>query len=379
MADDRIFLSPPHMSGRELEYVQGAFASNWIAPVGPDVDAFERAFAETIGVEHAAALSSGSAALHLALLLLGVGPGDEVFVSTFTFAASVNPIVYLGARPVFIDSELISWNMDPALLEMALADRAKTGTLPKAVMVVHIYGQSADMDPIMAVCDRYGVPVIEDATEALGASYRSKAPGTMGRFGAFSFNGNKIITTSGGGMLVSSDGDAIRHARKLATQARDPAPHYQHSEIGYNYRLSNILAAIGRGQLEALSERVEARRRNFAWYERALGDTPGIGFQPEAPWGLHTRWLSCITIDAAAFGADRETVRLALEAANIESRPLWKPMHQQPIFADAEFYGGAVADDLFDRGLCLPSGSSLDESRLNRVVAAIRRSSKPVA
>lgn len=360
------------MSGEELRNVERAFLSNWIAPVGPDVDAFEREFAAITGAEYAAALSSGTAALHLALLLLGVGPGDDVFVSTFTFAASVNPIVYLGARPVFIDSELESWNMDAGLLADALARQAAIGMLPKAVMVVHIYGQSADMDAVLATCARYDVPVIEDATEALGASYRGRAPGTMGRCGAFSFNGNKIVTTSGGGMLISDDGDFIRHARKLATQARDAAPHYEHSEIGYNYRLSNILAAIGRGQLAVLDDRIRARRRNFAFYQRGLDGLPGIGFQPEAPWGTHTRWLSCITINPELFGADREQVRLVLEAQNIESRPLWKPVHQQPVFAGAETYGGRVSDQLFDTGLCLPSGSALTDEQLGRVVRAIR-------
>lgn len=372
MAADRIFLSPPHMGGQELALVQGAFAANWIAPVGPDVDAFEREFTEATGCGHAVALSSGTAALHLALILEGVGPGDDVFVSTFTFSASVNPIVYQGARPVFIDSEVTSWNMDPVLLERALADRANTGTLPKAVMVTHIYGQSADLDPIMAACERYGVTLIEDAAEVLGATYKGRAPGTFGTFGGFSFNGNKIITTSGGGMLTSHDGDAIAHARKLATQARDPAPHYEHTEIGYNYRLSNILAAIGRGQLLVLDDRVEARRRNFDFYVDALGDVPGIGFMPEAPWGRHTRWLSCVTIDPARFGADREAVRLALEAENIEARPVWKPMHRQPVFSSSTVYGGSVADGLFAQGLCLPSGSSLTSANLERVVEVIR-------
>jgi dTDP-4-amino-4,6-dideoxygalactose transaminase len=372
-AEPRIYLSPPHMSGRELGYVQDAFATNWIAPLGPHVDAFEREFAALVGTGHAAALSSGTAALHLALILLGVGPGDEVLVSTLTFSASANPIVYLGARPTFIDSEPTSWNMDPALLREALATRAREGKLPKAVVVVHLYGQSANLTPIRAACDDYDVPLIEDAAEALGATYGDRAPGTLGRLGFYSFNGNKVITTSGGGMLVSDDGDLIAHARKLATQARDAAPHYQHSEIGYNYRLSNVLAAIGRGQLTVLEERVAARRRNFAFYARTLGDLPGIAFMPEAPWGRHARWLSCITIDPAAFGTDRETVRLALEAENIEARPVWKPMHRQPIFAACPTIGGAVAETLFERGLCLPSGSSLTASDLARVTEVIRR------
>jgi len=369
----RIHLSPPHMSGHERTLVQEAFDTNWIAPVGPHVDAFEREFCATVGASHAVALSSGTAALHLALLLQGVGPGDDVLVSTFTFAASVNPIVYLGARPVFMDSERTSWNMDPALLEAALAERASRGRRPKAVVVVHLYGQSADLDPIVEACARYDVPLVEDAAPAVGALYSGPAPGTFGRAGAFSFNGNKIITTAGGGMLVSDDAALIAHARKLATQARDPAPHYEHSEIGYNYRLSNVLAAIGRGQLMVLEERVAARRRNFDDYRRALGDIPGIDFAPEPPHGRHTRWLTCVTFDPDLCGTDRETVRLALEDENIESRPLWKPMHRQPAFAGCDYYGGSVSDDLFAHGLCLPSGSDLTLDDVERVIEVIRR------
>lgn len=369
---NRIYLSSPHMGGMEQEFVADAFATNWVAPLGPHVDAFEREFAEMVGARHAAALSSGTAALHLALQLAGVGPGDEVLVSTLTFSASVNPILYLGATPVFIDSERESWNLDPALLEEALAARAARGRLPRAVVVVHLYGQSANLGPILAACERYGVPVVEDAAEALGATYHGRAPGTLGRAGIYSFNGNKIITTSGGGMLVSDDAALIAHARKLATQARDPAPHYEHSEIGYNYRLSNVLAAIGRGQLRVLEERVQARRRNFDFYVAALGDLPGLEFMPEAPWGRHTRWLTCVTLDPEHPGADREAVRLALEAEQIEARPVWKPMHLQPVFARYERVGGAVAEDLFRRGLCLPSGSNLGEAELARVVSAVR-------
>jgi dTDP-4-amino-4,6-dideoxygalactose transaminase len=366
-----VYLSPPHMGGREQELVAEAFASNWIAPLGPFVARFEEEFAARVGVAHALALSSGTAALHLALMEAGVGPGDEVLVSTFTFAATVNPILYVGATPVLIDSEPVSWNMDPGLLEDALARRAAAGRLPKAVILVHLYGQTADLDPIVALCDRYGVILIEDAAEALGASYRGRAPGGFGRSGVFSFNGNKIITTSGGGMLVSDDGDLIAHARKLATQARDPAPHYEHSEIGYNYRLSNILAAIGVAQLEVLEDRVQTRRRNFDYYRVALADLPGIEFMPEAPWGRHTRWLTCITVDPAAFGADREALRLTLEARGIEARPLWKPMHMQPVYARYEAVGGQVSEALFERGLCLPSGSSLTSEQLERVVDAV--------
>lgn len=368
----KMYLSSPHMSGREQDFVREAFDTNWIAPLGPHVDAFEREFCAVVGVGHAAALSSGTGALHLALHLLGVGQGDEVLVSSLTFSASVNPILYVGARPTFIDSERVSWNMDPELLRSTLKERAHSGRLPKAVIVVHLYGQSADLDPILAACDEFGVPLIEDAAEALGALYKGRSPGTFGRLGFYSFNGNKIITTSGGGMLVSDDEALIAHARKLATQSRDPAPHYEHSEIGYNYRLSNVLAGIGRGQLEVLEERVAARRHNCAYYARALGDLPGIDFMPEAEWGRHTRWLTCITIDPAAFGADRDTVRLALEAENIEARPVWKPMHLQPIFADYHCVGGSVAEDLFVHGLCLPSGSNLSEADLDRVIGVIR-------
>jgi dTDP-4-amino-4,6-dideoxygalactose transaminase len=379
LSPQRIYLSPPHMSGREQGYLQEVFQSNWIAPLGPQVDAFEREFAAAVGAPHALALNSGTAALHLALRLVGVSPGDEVLVSTLTFAASANPIVYLGACPIFIDSERTSWNMDPALLARTLDARASAGRLPKAVVLVHLYGQSADISPILAACDRHGVPLVEDAAEALGATYRGRAPGTFGRAGIFSFNGNKIITTSGGGMLVSADDDLIAHARKLATQARDPAPHYEHSEIGYNYRLSNVLAAIGRGQLEVLRERVVARRRNYEHYCRALSDLPGIVFMPEAPWGQATRWLTCMTIDPARFGADRETVRLALERENIEARPVWKPMHLQPVFVRYERVGGSVSAELFDRGLCLPSGSNLTDSDLARVVTIVRSSFRTIA
>jgi len=375
MNPNRVFLSPPHLSGLEEQYVANAFATNWITPLGPHVDEFEKEFAAAVGAEHAVALSSGTAAIHLALLLAGVGPGDEVLVSTLTFVASVNPIVYLGATPVFIDSDRASWNMDPALLEEALDVRARRGRLPRAVVVVHLYGQSADLDAIAAVCARYGVALIEDAAEALGATYRGRAPGTTGITGVFSFNGNKIITTGGGGMLVSADRSLIAHARKLATQARDPAPHYEHSEMGFNYRLSNVLAAIGRGQLRVLSERVAARRRNFAFYSAALGDMPGIEFMPEAPWGTHARWLTTLTIDPDEFGADTETVRLALEAEGIEARPVWKPMHLQPLYAHAPVVGGAIANDLFARGLCIPSGSNLTEIDRERVAAVVRRTS----
>jgi pyridoxal phosphate-dependent aminotransferase EpsN len=373
MTSKRVFLSSPHLSGLEEQFVADAFATNWVTPLGPHVDAFEVEFAAAVGARYAVALSSGTAALHLGLLLAGVGPGDEVLVSTLTFVASVNPIVYLGATPVFIDSERSSWNMDPALLEEALDARARRGRLPKAVVLVHLYGQSADLDAISAACSRHGVPLIEDAAEALGASYKGRPPGTSGVSGVFSFNGNKIITTAGGGMLVSADEALIAHARKLSTQARDPAPHYEHSEVGYNYRMSNVLAAIGRGQLRVLGDRVAARRRNFAFYREALGDIPGIEFMPEAPWGTHTRWLTTLTIDPEEFAADREDIRRALDAEGIEARPVWKPMHLQPLYAQSPIVGRGVADDLYARGLCLPSGSNLTETDLERVVTVIRR------
>ena len=368
---NRVYLSSPHMTGLERQYVQDAFDTNWIAPLGPHVDGFEREFCAAIGSQHAAALSSGTGALHLALLLAGVGRGDEVLVSDLTFCASVNPILYVGGVPTFIDSERTSWNMDPALLAETLAARAREGRLPKAVVLVHLYGQSADIDPILAACNHYGVSLIEDAAEALGASYKGRSPGTFGRMGIFSFNGNKVITTSGGGMLVSDDPALIAHARKLATQAREPAPHYEHVEIGYNYRLSNVCAAIGRGQLPALAERVAARRHNFDYYTRSLADVSGLAFMPEAPWGRCTRWLTVITIDPAQFGADREAVRLALEKENIEARPVWKPMHLQPVYKGYECVGGSAAADLFEHGLCLPSGSNLTEADLARVVEVI--------
>ncbi|HJQ10047.1 MAG TPA: aminotransferase class I/II-fold pyridoxal phosphate-dependent enzyme [Gemmatimonadaceae bacterium] len=373
----RIYLSSPHMSGTEQSLIAEAFDTNWIAPLGPHVDAFQQEFKKKVGATNALATSSGTAALHLSLLLAGVGAGDDVFVSTLTFSASVNPIRYLGANPVFIDSSADSWNMDPKLLDEALAQRARSGRLPKAVVVVHLYGQSADLRPIFNSCQRFGVQLIEDAAEALGACYygfegKTCAPGTVGRMGIYSFNGNKIITTSGGGMLVSSDDELIAHALKLATQARDPAAHYEHSEIGYNYRMSNVLAAIGRAQLTVLDERVSARRRNYSFYEDMLGDLPGIAFMPEAPWGFHTRWLTTLTIDPKEFGCDRERVRLALESENIEARPVWKPMHRQRVFSEFESVGGEVAEALFEDGLCLPSGSNLSQSDLERVCTAIR-------
>ncbi|MEB3179188.1 MAG: DegT/DnrJ/EryC1/StrS family aminotransferase [Nostocaceae cyanobacterium] len=366
-----ILLSTPHMGEQELEFVKEAFDTNWIAPIGPHVDAFETEFCQTIGTSHAAAVSSGTAALHLALYLAGVESEDEVFCSTLTFIASSNPIVYLGAKPVFIDCDRTSWNMNPDLLRETLNERSRRGKLPKAVVLVHLYGQSADIDPILEVCNQYEIPLIEDAAESLGATYKERSPGTFGKIGIFSFNGNKIITTSGGGMLVSDNADIVAQARFLATQARDPAPHYQHSVCGYNYRLSNVLAGIGRGQLRVLHERVAARRRNFEIYISALKNLPGIEFMPEASFGRATRWLTCLTIDPEAFGADREQVRQYLLSQQIESRPVWKPLHLQPVFADCESIGGEVAEDLFQHGLCLPSGSNLTTQDLQRVIDAI--------
>jgi dTDP-4-amino-4,6-dideoxygalactose transaminase len=372
----RVFLSPPHMSGHELEMLRDAFESNWIAPLGPHVDAFERELAAVAGVGHAAALSSGTAAIHLALLLLGVGHGkttDEVLCPTLTFAGSAFPITYVGARPVFVDAHPETWTVDPALVAEELDRRARHGNLPAAVITVDLYGQSADHEPILAACREHDVPVIEDAAEALGATYRGRPVGGFGRFGVFSFNGNKILTTSGGGALVSDDGDAIARARKLASQAREPFAHYEHAEIGFNYRLSNLLAAVGRGQLRVLDERVAARRRTFDGYRRGLADLPGIGFMPEAPYGRANRWLTCVTIDPDLFGADREAIRRALEAEDVESRPVWKPMHLQPVFAGCRTVGGQVAERLFGRGLCLPSGSSLSDDDRERVIAIVRR------
>lgn len=367
-----ILLSTPHIGSQELAFVKQAFDTNWIAPVGPHVDAFEQEFCQITGAGYAAAVSSGTAALHLALQLVGVGSGDEVFCSTLTFAATANPIIYLGAKPVFIDSDRISWNMNPELLQEALQKRAYFGKLPKAVILVHLYGQSADIEPILQVCDQYNIPLIEDAAEALGATYKGLSPGTFGRIGIYSFNGNKIITTSGGGMLVSDDDQLVMKAKFLATQARDPAPHYQHSEIGYNYRLSNVLAGIGRGQLQVLNERVAARRRNFEIYQSALGDLPGIEFMPEANFGHSTRWLTALTVATEAFGADREYIRLQLAKQQIEARPVWKPLHLQPVFSECECIGGEVGEDLFMRGLCLPSGSNLTDEDLERVISVIK-------
>jgi dTDP-4-amino-4,6-dideoxygalactose transaminase len=372
MSEKRLYLSPPHLSGEEQGLVAEAFASNWIAPLGPHVDAFEKEMTDYVGVGHAAALSSGTAALHLAMRLFGVGARDEVLCSTFTFSASVNPIVYEGGRPVLVDCDAATWTMDPNLLEDELRRLDAGGRRPKAVIAVDLYGQCADYDAICALCERYGVPLVEDAAEALGSVYRGKRAGRFGRLGVLSFNGNKIITTSGGGMLLSDEEPLVAKARFMATQAREAAAHYEHREIGFNYRMSNVLAAIGRGQLRVLPERVAARRRNFTLYAEALGDLPGVSFMPEAPYGTANRWLTCVLIDPKSFGATREDVRLALERENIESRPLWKPMHMQPVFSGCRRVGGDLSASLFREGLCLPSGSALREDDRNRVVDRIK-------
>jgi len=370
-SNPRIYLSPPHMGAAERELLLEAFDSNWISTIGPHVDAFEREMAAACGVAHAAGLSSGTAALHLALILLGVGRDDEVICSDLTFAASANAITYVGAAPVFIDSERKSWNLDPDLLEEELSICAQRGKLPKAVIVVDLYGQCADYHRIVPICARYGVPIIEDAAEALGASYGGKPAGKFGILSALSFNGNKIMTTSGGGMLISDRKDYIDLAKKLATQAREPVAHYEHTMVGYNYRLSNLLAAVGRGQLQSLNDRVALRRATFEHYKQALKEEDGITFMPEIEGGFSTRWLTCTMVDPVKFGASREDIRLHLESMNIESRAVWKPMHLQPVFRDHRMIGGAVSEHLFEYGLCLPSGSNLTDGDKDRIVSGI--------
>jgi dTDP-4-amino-4,6-dideoxygalactose transaminase len=432
MIKNRVFLSPPHMSGEELQFIHEVFKSNYIAPLGPMVDVFEKEFSEKIGIPYALALSSGTAAMHLALRHLGIGQGDEVFASTLTFIGSVTPIVFQGATPVFIDSDRATWNMDPCLLEEELDACAKRGKLPKAVIPTDLYGQCANYSRIFEICKGYDVPVIVDAAEAMGATYNKAGCRVQGArckeergldsdvsnklpeqnkeaicaaagqpstthhagYGAkaaiYSFNGNKIMTTSGGGMLASDDKELIDHARKLSQQARENFIHYEHEEIGYNYRMSNILAAIGLGQLKVLDERGEKKRKIFEYYKQALGNISGIEFMPEAPYGKSNRWLTVVLITPEEFGADHETVRLALESENIESRPIWKPMHMQPVFnisgskvqgarykvkekkrVKARVVGGEVSEDLFNRGLCLPSGTAMTEDDLDRVIGVI--------
>ena len=373
----RIYLSPPHVGATERQLLLEAFDSNWIAPLGPMVDAFEREFAAKVGSPHAAALSSGTAGLHLCLKELGVGVGDVVLVSSFTFAATANAVAYCGAIPVFVDSDMGSWNLDPERLREALVDLVGKGRRPKALICVDLYGQCANYDPILAVAAEFEVPVIEDAASAVGARYRGRPAGSFGAAAVFSFNGNKIITTSGGGMVVSEDEELIQRIRYLATQARQPAAHYEYTEIGYNYRLSNLLAAVGRGQLMGLEDKIAARRRNREYYGRAFADLPGVSFMPVPEWSQPNYWLTCILVDPKVAGTDREKIRLALEAENIESRPLWKPMHLQPVFKDCLAYTNGVSEALFRDGLCLPSGSALTEEELGRVVEVVRAACPP--
>ena len=392
--DRKIYLCSPHMGGGEMKYVQEAFDSNWVAPLGPNVDAFERELCAATGAKHVAALSSGTAAIHLSLIMLGVGPGDYVIGTSFTFSATVNPIAYLGATPVLVDSEPGTWNMDPELLEEAILGLKSgvlrsggpavlpskgngEGKLPKAIVVAHLYGMPARMKEIMAVADKYGIPVVEDAAEALGSEYMGRRVGCNSKFGILSFNGNKIITTSGGGALISDDASLIERARFLATQARDPAPHYQHSVIGYNYRMSNVVAGVGRGQLEVLDLRVRQHREFNAWYRELLKNVPGVTFQSEPSADFYSNfWLTCIEIDPAVAGTDREKLRLAFEAANIESRPLWKPMHLQPVFAGCPAFVNGTSEKLFENGLCLPSGSNIDAEGRRRIEEVLRREFK---
>jgi dTDP-4-amino-4,6-dideoxygalactose transaminase len=353
-----------------------AFESNWIAPTGPDIDAFEREMAERTGVSHAVALSSGTAALHLALLLAGVERGDEVLVPSFTFIASAAAITYLGAHPVFVDCSADSWNLDPALVEEVLTERAASGRLPTAVVTVDLYGETADYLALESLCLRFGIPLVEDSAEALGSTHRGRAAGAFGVAGIFSFNGNKIITTSGGGMLMTTSGELAERARHLATQAREPFMHYEHSVVGYNYRLSNLLAALGRGQLRGLDGRIERRKQIDAIYAAGLAGLPGVSPMPRTAAGTSNYWLTCVLIDPEIFGADREQVRMELEAADIESRPTWKPLHLQPAFVGAHFIGPGHCARVFERGLCLPTGSALSPGDQARVVEIVSSQAK---
>jgi len=378
MSSSKIWLSSPHIGKNELRYVNEAFETNWIAPLGPNISAFEKELEVITNTRSAAAISSGTSAIHLALILLGVKSGDHVFCQSMTFCATANPIVYQGAIPVFIDSERDTWNMDPNLLRTALRESRSKNKLPKAIISVHLYGMPSKMSAILAVAKEFNVPVIEDAAEALGSEINNKPCGGFGDFGILSFNGNKVITTSGGGALLSNDPEMIEKARFLATQARDAAPHYEHSQIGYNYRMSNVLAGIGRGQLEVLNDRVEARRRNFERYKKYFIKYNDVGFNirfQEAPSGYHSnRWLTCILVDPTFNnGLSREEIRLELELENIEARPLWKPMHQQPVFLNAKRYLNGVSDKLFEDGLCLPSGSNLAEEEFERIFECLDR------
>ena len=361
------------MGGEEIRFVQKAFDTNWVAPYGPNLDHFESELAGYCGVDYCAAVSSGTAAIHLALIILGIKQGDEVLCSTFTFSGSCNPVRYQGATPVFVDSEADTWNIDPQLFEEAIVDRMAKGRKPRAAIVVHLYGMPAKIREIMDIARRYEIPVIEDAAEALGATYEGKKLGSYGDFGILSFNGNKIITTSGGGALLSGNRKWIEEARYLATQARDPATHYQHSRIGYNYRLSNICAGIGRGQLKVLGERVRRRREIFDFYQKELNCLEAIAFQPEPVDAYSNRWLTCLLVNPSkGNNATREHVRLALAEENIESRPLWKPMHMQPVFQASVCYGGRYSEHVFDQGICLPSGSNLDQADLSRITGIVK-------
>lgn len=370
---EKIWLSSPHMGGGELKYIHEAFDQNWVAPLGPNVEGFEKDLEDYLKFNaKAATVSSGTAALHLALIQCGVSAGDEVICQSMTFAASANPIIYQGATPVFIDSEPDTWNMNPELLEITIKDRMLKGKKPKAIIVVHLYGMPFKADEILAIAEKYDIPLIEDAAEALGSTYKGKPCGTLGRFGILSFNGNKIITTSGGGALICSNKEDKETTIFLSTQARDQAPHYQHSQIGYNYRMSNICAGIGRGQMEVLSDRIRARRAMNKFYKEVFHNIPGVSIlsEPDNRY-FSNHWLTAIIIDPAIAGKTNEDLRLALLEENIESRPLWKPMHLQPVFSKAPYYGGDVAEKLFANGLCLPSGSNLtapDKERIRQVI-----------
>jgi len=373
--NNKIWLSLAHMSGREQDFIKEAFDTNWVVPLGPNVDGFEKDLEGFVGHDrHVVALSAGTAALHLGLIQLGVGPGDEVICQSFTFAASANPIAYQHATPVYIDSEKDTWNMDPALLEEAITDRlAKTGKLPKAIIPVHLYGMPAKMDEIMAVANTYGIPVLEDAAEALGSEYKGRRCGTFGDFGVLSFNGNKMITTSGGGALVCRTPEQAKKTMFYATQARDNAPHYQHTHIGYNYRMSNICAGIGRGQMTIVDDHIAKRRANHTLYASLLKEVDGVSLLTNPSDQFNSNHsLTCILVDSAVAGFTREDIRLHLEKENIETRPLWKPMHMQPVFKDAPFYGNGTAEHLFEIGLCLPTGPTLTEQDIHRVVDAIK-------
>lgn len=372
----RVFLSPPYLNGNEIKYIQEAIASNYIAPLGPQVDAFEKELVDFTGKRYAVALSSGTAAMHIALRAVGVGSGSIVLASSLTFIGSVSPIEFLNAKPVFIDSDEISWNMDPHILKEAVRDLDRKGQRPSAVIPTDIYGQCADYDAIAEICDEYEIPLIVDSAESLGATYKDKPAGNEGAASILSFNGNKIITTSGGGALLTDDKPIAEYARKVSQQSREPFPHYEHNEIGYNYRMSNIVAAVGIGQIQDLEWRVDKKREILDTYRNLFQDTPGITFMPEAVYGRCSRWLSVCLINPKDFGADRETIRMALEDENIESRPVWKPMHLQPVFKDARVFGGAVSEKLFEQGLCLPSGLNLshdDQERISTITKKCRK------